>query len=400
MSEQSKNSNIGDDIGKFVQDAITSVDYEQLGTMISGTVDRALAEAKKGIKMGQYQVEKSIKAARVAAGSGAQAQNKPKPVRAPVAKSPAGTVSGPLCIAGASVALISAGMAAVTGLFTAAMVVQGLAVGLLGLSGFFFAKGRSLMSRVSRFKQYVKTLNGRAYVDTTELADSIGKSKKYVAKDLDKMIDARMFPEGRLENGGTVLLLSNEASEAYNQMMEGQRLKEQEAKEKAEAEAEQRRLEAQNPVYKELRLVIEEGEDTIRQIREANDAIPEESVSQKLTRLETVIRKIFDFIRTNPGQIMETRRFMGYYLPTTLKLVNAYKDLDAQPVQGPNIVKAKKEIEETLDTISGAFEKLLDSFYQDTAMDISSDISAMKTMFAQEGLTGSSSPFSGGSPEK
>lgn len=78
---------------------------------------------------------------------------------------------------------------------------------------------------------------------------------------------------------------------------------------------------------------------------------------------------------------------MGYYLPTTLKLVNAYKDLEAEPVQGPNIKRSKDEIEETLDTISSAFEKLLDSFYQDTAMDISTDISVMKTMFAQEGLT-------------
>ncbi|MGL4283062.1 MAG: 5-bromo-4-chloroindolyl phosphate hydrolysis family protein, partial [Eubacterium aggregans] len=125
----------------------------------------------------------------------------------------------------------------------------------------------------------------------------------------------------------------------------------------------------------------------IRQIQEANAAIPEESVSRKLDRLETIIRKIFDFIQKNPDQLMEIRRFMGYYLPTTLKLVNAYKNLDAEPVQGPNIKRSKDEIEKTLDTISSAFEKLLDSFYQDTAMDISTDISVMKTMFAQEGLT-------------
>ena len=78
---------------------------------------------------------------------------------------------------------------------------------------------------------------------------------------------------------------------------------------------------------------------------------------------------------------------MEYYLPITLKLVNAYKEFDAQPIQGENISKSKKEIEDTLDTINTAFEKLLDSLYEDEAMEVSSDISVLNTLFAQEGLT-------------
>ncbi len=79
---------------------------------------------------------------------------------------------------------------------------------------------------------------------------------------------------------------------------------------------------------------------------------------------------------------------MDYYLPTTVKLLKAYEEMDAQPVQGPNIVSSKKEIEDTLDTINQAFENLLDSFFEDTAWDISTDISVLQTMLAQEGLTG------------
>jgi 5-bromo-4-chloroindolyl phosphate hydrolysis protein len=78
---------------------------------------------------------------------------------------------------------------------------------------------------------------------------------------------------------------------------------------------------------------------------------------------------------------------MEYYLPTTVKLLEAYAQMDAQPVGGENIVTAKKEIEATLDTLNVAFEKLLDSLFQDTAWDISSDISVLNTMLAQEGLT-------------
>ena len=70
----------------------------------------------------------------------------------------------------------------------------------------------------------------------------------------------------------------------------------------------------------------------------------------------------------------------------TVKLLNAYADMDRQPVQGENIRKSKQEIEETLDTLNTAFEKLFDSVYADEALDISTDISVLKTLLAQEGL--------------
>ena len=79
---------------------------------------------------------------------------------------------------------------------------------------------------------------------------------------------------------------------------------------------------------------------------------------------------------------------MDYYLPTTMKLLNAYEELDKQDMEGENISSAKQEIENTLDTINTAFENLLDSFYKETAWDVSTDISVLKTMLAQEGLTG------------
>ena len=69
---------------------------------------------------------------------------------------------------------------------------------------------------------------------------------------------------------------------------------------------------------------------------------------------------------------------MDYYLPTTMKLLNAYEELDKQDMQGENIKTAKSEIENTLDTINVAFENLLDSFYKETAWDVSSDISCFK----------------------
>ena len=80
-------------------------------------------------------------------------------------------------------------------------------------------------------------------------------------------------------------------------------------------------------------------------------------------------------------------KLMDYYLPMTVKLLNAYADMDAQPVRGETIDGSKREIEATLDTLNLAFEKLLDDLFRDTAMDVSSDISVLNTLLAQEGLT-------------
>ena len=125
----------------------------------------------------------------------------------------------------------------------------------------------------------------------------------------------------------------------------------------------------------------------MKKIREANDAIPGEEISAKISRMEMLVDRIFDRVEQNPESVSDIRKLMEYYLPTTIKLLEAYEELDSQPVQGENIISSKQEIEKTLDTLNTAFEKLLDDLFQDTAWDLSSDISVLQTMLAQEGLT-------------
>ena len=110
-------------------------------------------------------------------------------------------------------------------------------------------------------------------------------------------------------------------------------------------------------------------------------------MSEKIDNIELLVRKIFDRARSNTEIIPDLKKLMDYYLPMTVKLLTAYADMDAQPVQGENIQSSKREIEATLDTLDQAFRKLLDELYQETALDISSDISVLNAMLAREGLT-------------
>ena len=135
--------------------------------------------------------------------------------------------------------------------------------------------------------------------------------------------------------------------------------------------------------------ILDEGNKYIQHIRQCNDAIPGEVMSQKLYTLEDIMGRIFEQLKKHPESADDLQKMMKYYLPTTSKLIEAYKEMDGQPSYGDNnIAKTKKEIEDTLDVINAAFGKLFDDMFEDAAWDISTEISTMKTLLAKEGLTG------------
>ena len=257
--------------------------------------------------------------------------------------------------------------------FLAAMVASG-ALGIYG---------NTLRKKVKRFRSYVHTLNGKTYVKIEELAKGVRKSPKFVRRDLKKMIGKRMFLEGHLDEEGKYLITSDESYEQYLQTKKASEIQEKEMRQKEEEEQT-----LKGSLSEEVQKVIEEGEAYIEEIRKCNEAIPGVEISNKMYHLENVILRIFKRVEQHPELISDLHKFMNYYLPTTVKLLKAYEELDKQPIEGENIKTAKKEIENTLDTINEAFENLLDSFFRNTAWDVSTDISVLKTMLAQEGLTG------------
>ena len=134
---------------------------------------------------------------------------------------------------------------------------------------------------------------------------------------------------------------------------------------------------------------IEEGRRALAELRAANDDIKSPVISAQLDRMERAARAIFDRIEQEPRKALQVRRFMNYYLPTCVKLLGHYRDLDGAGISGENMEKSKKCIEDSLEMIACAFEKQLDNLFSDQALDISTDIQVLETMMAGEGLTDS-----------
>ena len=132
--------------------------------------------------------------------------------------------------------------------------------------------------------------------------------------------------------------------------------------------------------------LITERDRAISEMRRLNDTIEDEAISAQIDHLEAVTGKIIGAVVDKPSKLPQLRRFLNYYLPTTLKLLNTYDRMDAAGVSGANIDGTKGKIEEIMGTICKAFDKQLDALYGEEALDISTDITVLENMLAQEGL--------------
>ena len=139
-----------------------------------------------------------------------------------------------------------------------------------------------------------------------------------------------------------------------------------------------------------------ERDRAVSEMRRLNDAIQDEKISAQIDHLEEVTGKILDHVAAQPKKLPQIRRFLDYYLPTTLKILNAYDRMSAAGVAGENIDATKAKVEQMMDTIVRAYDKQLDALFGEEALDISTDITVMENLLAQEGLSGPERPKTSG----
>lgn len=379
-------SDLGRELGETVQNAVMTGDYSQIKNTVSQTMETVVNQTISfGKQIGNdvthaVNDSRSVYQSKPAPG---QTGASPFPYHHPMdQKQPQTFVK-----VGKATSIVKQLLGAwITGLSILAAIMIGIIL-LLGINlsggltaflilGVCTAGGLTLMisgiksvGLTMRYKRYCQMLLPKSYSTVAELAGSVHKSSAFAIRDIEKMLQKGWFPQGHFDQQKTALMIGEQV---YNQYLDTLKSKQQ------------REAIAQNP--EGIEAVTAEGRACVRRIKAANEALPGQDISDKLSRLETVIVKIFSYVEQRPAKLPEIRRFMNYYLPTTIKLVDSYCEFEHQPVQVNSIIAAKQEISETLTTINEAFETLLDSLYQDDAIDVSTDISALKTILTQEGL--------------
>ena len=428
-----------EDLGKKIQDivdnAVNSNSYHELSHTINQTVNKAIDSGSEALKNALNSVfdpgadpefrKKSYTYQSPYYGRSRKAKQQAARKQSELlyGKTTGENLKGMMMAVSGGILLSGMGLGAMVLLIWMGIGHSGaLAAGVLGVmcagaagGGALLGAGTSRLGRLGRFQKYIRALGDHTYCNFQKLAQAAGKNEKFVKKDIKRMISKGWFLQGHVDKQETCLITSNETFDQYvSTQTQLEEREHQQAEERARQEAALRQQEEEKERQKfnqreqedaracveaereakerarlspEVRQVLDKGNDFLDKIHRSNDAIPGEEISRKISRMELIIAKIFERAKAHPEIIPDLNRLMDYYLPMTVKLLNAYEEMDSQPVQGENITSSKKEIEETIDTLNVAFEKLLDSIFEDTAMDVSSDISVLNTVLAQEGLT-------------
>lgn len=138
----------------------------------------------------------------------------------------------------------------------------------------------------------------------------------------------------------------------------------------------------------EIDPILQEGNRALSEMGRIYMSVQDVEVRKKINELMRITDKITQDAIHDPSDIPQIKKFMNYYLPTTIKLLNAYDRMSAQGIEGENLDKSMKSISEMLDQAIVAYKKRLDSLFENQALDIETDIEVMNQMLAREGLSG------------
>ncbi|MCI9155856.1 MAG: hypothetical protein HFF44_02810 [Lawsonibacter sp.] len=211
--------------------------------------------------------------------------------------------------------------------------------------------------QAKRYRSYLAMVGRQSAVSISVLSSTTGRSPAQVRDDLADMLNDGLFPQGFLDYGGDRLVLTSDGV--------------------TEAPKEQ----APPPPPKADENAV------LAEIKAVNDAIDNEKMSAQINRIGVITAKILDYQKTHPEKAAQLHSFLSYYLPTTLKILRAYGQLEDQEVAGANITAAMSRIEGMMDKVVEGFEKQLDLLFQGDAMDITTDVEVLERMLAKDGLS-------------
>ena len=383
----------------------SDLDFEELSNSIQKTIDSVKVEALKQVDRAKEEASKQMDKAKEGASKQFDRfrsyQNDMayidvghgrKVISGKLKKNP-GLYSGPAEIVVGATGLGVFGGAGIgfgTGAFLGA-VATGAAITSAAvfipfalLSAFLLGKGIFGSNRARRIKQYSEIWTGEQYVMIDDIESKVKWNRKRIMKDIHFLTQRNLIIGAKLDEAETCLLLTDESKQQYENAMESKRYREQEEEEKRALEEE---MENASLEQKEIYRIKREGQEYLKQLADIKMQISFPEVRVKIERMEVLAARIFVCASEHPESIPQTKKLFKYYFPSVMKLLDVYEEIEKQPVQGENIQKTRKEIEESLDTINQALEKLFDEMFQNVAMDVSSDIRVLEIMLSQDGLT-------------
>ncbi len=387
-----QSKNIPDQIGDAIQDALEHQDFTKIQGMVQQGVDAAAKGIGEGISQAaetsrkMYKDYQAFQASRLTLDQEQQELARVSPSRFanPHSQKISGilmTIFGGLCSVGFGatwfVMLIGALMGA-----SALVVPSWILLGLTGVSVGVTVAGGKRLGLVSRFSKYRRLIGASPSFSLTDLAGRSGRTVKGVAKDLAKMIKDGLFLQAHVDTDANTVFLTDSAYQEFQNNLE------EEAKKKYRESVRQETVsKKERPLTDAEQETLRQGRQVLTQIKAVIPGLGSPDTEKKAQAICTIAESIFNRAEQDPDVIGNLDQMVDYYLPLTKKLLDTYTELAAQSLQSESISTSRHEIEDTLGTLVRAFTKLHNSLFQEMNLDVSSDISVLNAVLAQDGLT-------------
>lgn len=252
----------------------------------------------------------------------------------------------------------------------------GLALTVLGIIMIWY--GQEQNKQAKRYREYLNIIGKQNCISLRDLARISNTEFSTVSSDISNLVyQGALGREAYIDKSCQYLVLN---ADGRKELADKMKL----AEERRSKEAEERAREKEEKDYAVL-----------AEIHHLNDEIEDEKISAQIDRIEDLTRQILQYQEEHPDSSSQLRTFLNYYLPTTLKMLNTYAEMEKKSVQGENIKKTRKQIEDIMNKIVTAFEKQLDKLYANERMDVTNEITVLEKMLERDGLTNdpSSDPF-------
>ena len=247
----------------------------------------------------------------------------------------------------------------------------GTAVASLFGGGCMLASGILMRRALQRYSAYLAIIGPNEAVEIETIAKKVGVKPKQAERDLQKMIEKGYFGKSAYINKELGYIFMS--SRADEELTRARAAAMEKTRETSKKEAVKQSAEAYDQI--------------LDQIRAVNERIPDPEMTEKISQIESITREIFRAVEQAPEKRGKIDRFMSYFLPTTLKLLESYANLEKTNIDGKNINQSMRSIEIAMDTVVDGFRHQLDELYKSDAVSIETEVDVLTKMINRETAT-------------
>lgn len=363
-------------IEKFVDRAMEDDDFQDVADVIEKSVESAIHYSKMGAGALMRGVKKGF--------------GQKEPVRLPVNRDPA-KVKQKVTAPNTWFWLRNAAGLSALGSFVCALMIfiDDIAYGVLSsdtiaaflfllISAAVFAAGTVVSQRnmilARDFFRIRREIQDQSVLATEDLVTALNKPQQTVAAEINHMIRKDCLPQARLVEGGDLLLVDHAAYKAYKDNYMGRTVP----------------VKENVPEIEETEVSDDDRatamEDYEKTLKEQRDRTGDDVLKEKISALLKLLDAIRHAVNTDPGRVESLNKFVDYYTPTTIKLIERYLQFESSSVITDSIKKTMDDILRSLDKVIDGYEKLLDTLYKDDLLDLNAEMDVMETVMKQDGL--------------